>query len=403
MAYTVTRFAPSPSGNLHIGNLRVAMITWIFAYINNGLFIVRCDNTNQLRSSLGFQWAHLKVLRVFNISYNSSFQQQLRRRIYYCFAWLLFLERNAYFLNGALWVFCGSDVNYFLDYLRFKLITVNNCESFVIVRSSGVPVYNFCSVVDDHLMAISYVIRGCDHITNTFKQLALAKQIRCYLGKFFHLPLIVGMSGFKLSKRFTTLNILHLLAYGFLRKPLVCYLLGLHITTLRLSVFTYLLTYFSLNNLVVSNFRYDIGKLICYNKFAIATISFTKIYSYLSSLYFSPIYITVAMLTLIAARSAFITDIDYYYHNYYLVLFTHTYVLFDKRIFYILSNYFIYNHTAFLSGLVVEKVGTCLTTIYFMLNMFCFNSNVNVPAVGVYLASLGWLNISLILQFILFI
>ncbi|QSW37790.1 hypothetical protein JSR02_00560 [Candidatus Vidania fulgoroideae] len=402
MAHIITRFAPSPSGSLHIGNLRIALIAWVFACAHKGKFYMRFDNIN-IKCYVKFQLACLRLLHVFNIATSLLFQQVMRQRLYYRFAWLLVLGRNAYFLNGALWFITASDLGCFFDYLRFKLISAISLYNFIIMRSNGFAVYNFCSVIDDHLMGISYVIRGCDHLSNTCKQVVLAKTLGCYLGKFFHLPLIVNNCGFKLSKRITSFDVMRLVTCGFLRKVIVCYLLGLHMTFLKASISTYLLVYFSLNCLLVANFKYDINRLVCYNNFAITTIVFIKIYAYLANFFFSPIYLTHAITTLVLARSGFVSDVDYYYINYYLVLFTYTYTLIDKRILYALCRYLKHSTSTVFAKVVVVGVYNSLAAVYIALNMFFFNNSINVPALATYLDSLGSSNLVLILNHILFI
>ncbi|QSW37652.1 hypothetical protein JS520_00545 [Candidatus Vidania fulgoroideae] len=402
MRCVVTRFAPSPSGSLHIGNLRVVLITWVFAYINTGLFIIRFDSTNPVCSFVQFQLACIQLLQAFNITYNLVFNQCQRYRIYQRFAWLLYLCCSAYFLNGALWFFTFGTFSGFFDYLRFKLITTIGLYSFVLIRSSGFPTYNFCSVIDDHLMKISYIIRGCDHLSNTFKQVILARTLGDTLGKFFHLPLIISTSGTKLSKQRIGITVLYLLRYGFLRKALVCYLLGIDLRYIYQSLPICLLTYFSLNSVLVSNLKYDISKLVCYNRRVITLLSFIRLYTYLANLYFSPLYLKEAIIRLVNTRSVVIKDIDYYYINYYLVLFSYIYVFVNKIIFYVLASYLEFNNCLIFTSKCAAICGS-LTSIYSTINMFFFNSSVNIPALTVYLDSLGNLNIRLLLTFVLFI
>ena len=235
------RFAPSPTGELHLGGARTALFNWLFAKHNKGKFFLRIEDTDTLRSKekytkqildslswLGFEWDDPII---YQSERNSQYKLYLKKlldsnQVYRCFCSRNDLgeSRNAgdYKYSGKCRNLSEQDVKEKLnqgisftyrifipdgktDYndLVYGEITVDNNEidDFIIVRSDGSPTYNFTAVVDDNDMSISHVIRGEDHLANTPKQIILYKSLGYDIPTFAHLPLILGPDRKRLSKR----------------------------------------------------------------------------------------------------------------------------------------------------------------------------------------------------------
>jgi len=255
------RFAPSPTGNLHVGGLRTALFNWYFAKKNDGKFILRIEDTDTERSKIEYENAIIEELRWAGLDYDEGvdkkgkygpYRQSERLDIYKKYIDQLLKEDKAYYsvYKGEEIVFEGnplpnkyktdSNDNYsivvkfkvekgkiisFNDLIRGLIeFNTDNIDDFVILRSNGVAVYNFCVVIDDYLMKISHVIRGEDHISNTPKQILLYNALSFNLPEFAHLPLIVGEDKTPLSKRHGEVSISYFRKEGYLPKALLNYL-----------------------------------------------------------------------------------------------------------------------------------------------------------------------------------
>ena len=332
-----TRFAPSPTGNLHIGGARTALFNYLFAKKKGGRFILRIEDTDLGRSKQEFAEQLFKELSWLGLlpdessfvkpdclikedKYYGPYRQSDRKEIYqkhidilltskkayYCFCseQELAAERESYFLSTQkknyqysrkCWFLTDEEkkeklkktTNYlirflidqtkkydFKDLLRGNIsIEGENLEDFVIYRSDWTPLYNLAAVIDDHLMNITHVIRGEDHITNTHKQVALYRAFNWKPPKFVHLAIILDEKSQKLSKRNLDSDqfqyIGQLRDKGYLPEAIINYLLllGWHPKTnreffsLKESV-----KFFSLRGLQTSGAIYDINKLNWYNK-----------------------------------------------------------------------------------------------------------------------------------------
>ncbi|MBI3996819.1 MAG: glutamate--tRNA ligase [Candidatus Omnitrophica bacterium] len=220
------RFAPSPTGKLHVGSARTALFNWLFAKHHHGTFILRIEDTDQKRSNPAFLddiYASLKFLGI-NADEGPLFQSQ-RMPIYQEHAKQLLDSGKAIQKEGAVMFQISPRQVTFKDLLRGDITTDTTLfESLVLMKSDGTPTYNFACVVDDALMHISHVIRGDDHIANTPKQVILYEALGLPLPVFAHIPLIVGADRARLSKRFGATSVDEYRRVGYLPEAFVNYL-----------------------------------------------------------------------------------------------------------------------------------------------------------------------------------
>lgn len=206
------RFAPSPTGALHIGGGHTALFNWLWARKSKGLFVLRIEDTDLQRSTPEYEQTILDGLRWLGLDWDEGpdkggpygpYRQSERLEIYRAFAEEL-LERGLAYREGQAIVFrvpfgvrvAFNDVVY--GPIEMKSETY---KDIVLIKSDGMPTYNFAVVVDDHSMEINTVIRGEDHIMNTPKQILLYQAFGWTVPHFAHLPMILGKDKKKLSKR----------------------------------------------------------------------------------------------------------------------------------------------------------------------------------------------------------
>jgi glutamyl-tRNA synthetase len=259
-----TRFAPSPTGYLHIGGVRTALFNWLFARHHIGVFILRVEDTDVARSSQGYLNAILDGLHWLGLDWDEGpFFQSQRQDLYqqhveqlleegkayrcYCSPEELEERRQRALAEGHKPKYDGrcrerSDQPTDLPFvIRFKApqggttivedlikgtVTFDNKEldDLIILRSDGTPTYNFVVVVDDALMGITHVIRGDDHLNNTPRQIHLYEALGYPIPAFAHLPLIMGQDHTRLSKRHGATSITAYQEMGYLPHALVNYL-----------------------------------------------------------------------------------------------------------------------------------------------------------------------------------
>jgi glutamyl-tRNA synthetase len=221
------RFAPSPTGFLHIGGARTALFNWMYARAQKGVFVLRIEDTDQLRSSKEFEIEILESMRWLGLDWDELCYQSVRFDIYRQHAERLLNEGKAYRDGEAiiLTMIQDQEINIY-DLIRGQ-ITFQSSElkDQVLIKSDGSPAYNFCCVVDDYMMEISHVIRGEDHISNTPKQLMIYQSLEWSPPKYAHLPLIMGEDGSRLSKRNGAVAVSDYRDQGFLPEALVNYLM----------------------------------------------------------------------------------------------------------------------------------------------------------------------------------
>ena len=221
------RFAPSPTGYLHIGGARTCLFNWLYARKNKGEFILRIEDTDQQRSKQEYLDEILESIQWLGMDWDEIHYQSQRFDLYREYAQKLIDEGKAYKDKGA--VFFKYDLKpiEISDLIRGK-ITFTELPKLeeVIIKSDNSPTYNFSCVVDDALMKINCVIRGEDHISNTPKQILIYEALGFKMPEFAHLPLILSESGGRMSKRFGATSIREYREFGYLPEALVnCLLL----------------------------------------------------------------------------------------------------------------------------------------------------------------------------------
>jgi glutamyl-tRNA synthetase len=263
----VTRFAPSPTGFLHIGGARTALFNWLFARHHGGRFLLRIEDTDRARSTDEAIAAILEGMRWLELDwdgpeyYQSHFatrhaevaHQLLERgHAYRCYMTAEELaagreraqaERRPFRLESP-WRDCGDPAPDKPFVIRLKApregqtviedrvqgrVTVQNAEldDMVLLRSDGTPTYMLAVVVDDHDMGVTHVIRGDDHLNNAFRQLGIIKAMSWPEPVYAHVPLIHGPDGAKMSKRHGATGVMDYHVAGYLPEALSNYLLRL--------------------------------------------------------------------------------------------------------------------------------------------------------------------------------
>ena len=263
----ITRFAPSPTGYLHVGGARTALFSWLYARKNNGHFVLRIEDTDRERSTEASVQAILDGMSWLGLHHDSGpFYQTQRFERYAAVIQQLLDEGKAYRCyhsqeeldamrerqkekgdkpryDGS----CRDLDTYPLDQpyvIRFRnplegtvliddlvrgQIEISNTEldDLIIARTDGTPTYNFTVVVDDLDMDITHVIRGDDHINNTPKQINILKALGAPIPKYAHVPMILGDDGKRLSKRHGAVGVMQYRDDGYLPQALLNYLVRL--------------------------------------------------------------------------------------------------------------------------------------------------------------------------------
>ncbi len=262
-----TRFAPSPTGFLHIGGVRTALFSWLYAKHHGGKFMLRIEDTDVERNSEDAVKGILDAMDWLGLDHTGAIFQSKRLSLYqeavgrllesgcayhcYCSREELDQMRQAALREGKKPRYDGrcrergrpADRNsnpvirfrnpqrgmVVLDDLVQGSVVFDNQEldDLVLMRSNGLPTYNLTAVVDDHAMGITHVIRGDDHLNNTPRQLNIYQAFAWDPPAYAHIPLILDAQGGKLSKRSGDSNVLHYWQQGFLPDALLNYLLRL--------------------------------------------------------------------------------------------------------------------------------------------------------------------------------
>jgi glutamyl-tRNA synthetase len=239
------RFAPSPTGYLHIGGARTALFNWLYARSQGGIFVLRIEDTDLERSQKKFVDEILDSMSWLGLNWDELYYQSQRFDIYLEHAKRLEAEGKAYTKDGAIilktprknikvYDLIRGEIDF--DTANFTALDENGkplsdsegnplLKDEVLIKSDGSPTYNFCCVVDDSLMGITHVIRGDDHISNTPKQLVIYEALGFKPPKYAHLPLIMGEDGGRLSKRTGAVAVSDYRRLGFLPEAIVNYLM----------------------------------------------------------------------------------------------------------------------------------------------------------------------------------
>jgi glutamyl-tRNA synthetase len=221
------RFAPSPTGFLHIGSVHTALFNWLFARHERGAFLLRIENTDTSREVAEATEQIQESLRWLGLDWDGEVTFQLDRMDKAQeVAQQLVAEGKAYEDEGALRFRMPDEGITVWDDLILGRIEYPNekLEDVVIVRSDGRPTYNFVSPLEDMLDGITHVIRGQDHVSNTPKQLQILATLGADLPRYAHVPLLNGPDGKKLSKRHGANTVEEFRAAGFIPEALLNYL-----------------------------------------------------------------------------------------------------------------------------------------------------------------------------------
>ncbi len=225
------RFAPSPTGYLHIGGARTALFNWLFARHNKGIFLLRIEDTDQQRSTEEATHAILDSMKWLGLDWDEGphFQSQ-RLSIYKQYAEKLVAHGKAFYDTDeegrkAIRFKMQDGVTEINDLIHGAItFDASLIEDFVILKADGFPTYNFACVVDDAEMGITHIIRGDDHISNTPKQIALYNAFGFKMPEFAHIPMILGEDGSRLSKRHGATSVTEYRDKGYLPHALVNFL-----------------------------------------------------------------------------------------------------------------------------------------------------------------------------------
>ncbi len=284
------RFAPSPTGHLHVGNSRVAIFNWLYARHNNGTYLLRIEDTDVQRSTKEYLDSQLDSLKwlgllpggsvpdgsvpdgsvpnefvLYQMSRVDEHKKIIKELVKKDLAYPCFCDpeelnrkRDECIKAGKTYKYDGTCRNLkytdrdstnrdstrphairfkipadcsfveFKDMVRGKVkVDSEHLDDFIIMRRDGTPTYNFVVVVDDIYMKITHVIRGEDHISNTHKQILIYNALGADLPKFAHLPMILGPAGNRLSKRDSAVSVREYKEQGFLADALINYLVRL--------------------------------------------------------------------------------------------------------------------------------------------------------------------------------
>lgn len=217
------RFAPSPTGYLHVGGARTALFNWLFARHHGGTFVLRIEDTDRTRSTEEAIGQIIESLEWLGLYWDEFYRQTDRLEIHRRAAEELLRRGAAYEQDGAVWFRMPKEGVTAVEDLLLGRVEFHNRElgDLVVLRSDGTPTYNFACVVDDSDMGITHVIRGDEHLNNTPKQLLIYQALGRDPPQFAHIPLILGMDKTKLSKRHGAVSVLEYRRQGFLPEALV--------------------------------------------------------------------------------------------------------------------------------------------------------------------------------------
>jgi glutamyl-tRNA synthetase len=221
------RFAPSPTGYLHVGGARTALYNWLVARGSGGQILLRIEDTDPERSTEENIQVIFDALRWLGIDWDEEPVSQTSRRARHDEAVRQLLETGAGYLDeGAVRVRVGEgDDIVFDDVIRGEVRNPRSAiKDFVIARSDGSPLYNLAVAVDDHDMGVTHVIRGEDHLSNTARQVLILEALGYERPVYAHLPLLLGPDRKKLSKRYDAASVQWLREQGYLPEAVINYL-----------------------------------------------------------------------------------------------------------------------------------------------------------------------------------
>ena len=326
MKKVATRFAPSPTGALHIGGVRTALFNWLYSKNHNGKFYLRVEDTDKERSKDEFRDQIIQSLKWIGINYDGEeYIQSKKVDDHIKVANELLKNGNAYKC------YCSSEeieeqkkrarqkkIPYIYDrkwrnknendapkgikpVIRFKSkidgtsilkdlvqgnveIENNTIEDFIILRNDGTPTYNLSASVDDHQMNMTHIIRGDDHKINTFKQIQIYQAMKWELPSFAHIPLIHTIEGKKLSKRDQASTLDDYSKIGIMPDALRNYLLRLGWSYKDKEIFTLeeSIKFFNLEGIGKSPSKLDMSRILSMNEHYIKNINENDLFTQLT-------------------------------------------------------------------------------------------------------------------------
>ncbi len=317
----ITRFAPSPTGNLHIGGARTALFNFLYSKNQKGKFLLRIEDTDKDRSKkeferqiisslkwLGINYDDKEIYQSENISKHIEVAQELLRKKHaykcYCLPEELEQERNQAIAKGLNYIYSGKCRNLKEEknipfVIRLKIeknkniilhdgvqgnveINTNTIEDFIILRSDNSPTYNLSASVDDKIMNISHVIRGDDHKINAIKQIILFQFMGWKIPKYFHIPLIHSLEGKKLSKRDNASTTDDCKKIGILPVALRNYLLRLGWSYKDKEIFNNQesIKFFNLKNIGKTPSKLDFERIKSLNEYYIKNLDQKELFNY---------------------------------------------------------------------------------------------------------------------------
>ena len=274
----VTRFAPSPTGYLHIGGVRTALFNYIFAKKNQGKFLVRIEDTDKERSEEQFIEAIMEGLDWVGL--NPDFEpikQSERFDIYKEEATRLMDLGEAYEDEGAVRLKVKREGSTLVKDLVYGDIEFLNSEldDIVILRSDGSPTYHFCNVIDDNSQGVSHIIRGEDHLPNTPKQIQIVNALGYKKFQYAHLPLVLGEDKKRLSKRHAATDLMAYKNLGYLPEAVKNTLTRLGWSKGDKEIFTIseIINTFDIKDVSRSGAVFDIGKMNFVNQHHLSSLT----------------------------------------------------------------------------------------------------------------------------------
>ena len=326
MLKVATRFAPSPTGPLHIGGVRTALFNWLFSKNQSGNFYLRIEDTDKERSKDEYKEQIIKSLKWIGIDYNGDEYIQSKKNenhinivkellkngyAYKCYCSNEEIEEQKkrakqkkipYIYNRKWRDKKESDAPKDIKpVIRFKSkidgstllkdlvqgdvkIENNTIEDFVILRNDNSPTYNLSAAVDDHQMKVTHIIRGDDHKINTFKQMQIYLAMKWELPNFAHIPLIHTIEGKKLSKRDKASTLDDYSKIGIMPEALRNYLLRLGWSYKDKEIFTLdeSINYFNLEGIGKSPSKLDISRILSMNEHYIKNMNENDLYKRLN-------------------------------------------------------------------------------------------------------------------------
>lgn len=334
-----TRFSPSPTGQLHLGNVRAALFSSLYSIHMKGSFILRIEDTDAVRSDEKFSEMLQSDLHWLGIKWQEGpgvggphgpYQQSQRREVYHSYYQKLEDERLAYpcfcsdqelLLNRKIQLSRGQAPRYpgtcrklskeevakrlaegLKPALRFQVpinkmiefvdlvkgpqkFNSDDIGDFIIRRADGSSSFMFCNAIDDSLMEVTHVLRGEDHLANTPRQLMILQALNMRAAQYGHLSLITGEDGAKLSKRHGSFSLHDLHEQGYLPKAVINYLARLSHTYEEQRLFTYeeLAQHFNIERLSRASARFDTNQLLHWQKETVMSLAPAEVETWLGT------------------------------------------------------------------------------------------------------------------------